>query len=366
MKLFNSLSLLAVGIGAVGIIACARAAAATTAAAARAAAPPRRARRPRPAPAGATPTTDTSTKTFAVNQLFLGETNRSNAPTKDAWKDYGYNIDGLTTTKESTDVCKRQGGADSAKQEDGNGGIDNAFGRTVLGFILGLVPTPSKTLNDSITGRQLHDPVRGQGPHGRPEADEHRPQRPPPRRRLVRRGQEARRSRRRDDWPYRANPIVPITGAYINNGTFVNGAGGATVELALFIQGVQLSLTINRASITFDHTAPNDITNGTISGVLGTEALVSGIEKVAGRISTQLCGGIDARHDQADDPPGERHPPGRHQRRRASTATASRSASASPASASATRRRSRRTRLPRPTPARQATAARTAAEPRLC
>ena len=86
-------------------------------------------------------------------------------------------------------------------------------------------------------------------------------------------------------------PFVISPGAYINNGTFVNGSGGATIQLALFIQGVQLALTINRASITFDHTAPGEITNGTISGVLGTEELVSGIEKVAGRISTQLCGG---------------------------------------------------------------------------
>lgn len=60
---------------------------------------------------------------------------------------------------------------------------------------------------------------------------------------------------------------------------------------SLLIQGVSLSLSINRASITFDHTAPAEITNGTISGVINTEALVTGIEKVAGRISTQLCGG---------------------------------------------------------------------------
>jgi len=291
MKLFNSLSLLALSIGACGIIGvtaqgCGSDDSSSSSSGGTAAA----GKTPPATPAGATPTTDTSKKTFAINQLFLGETNRSNAPTKDAWKDYGYNIDGLTTTKADTNVCKRQGGADSAKQEDGNGGIDNAFGRTVLGFILGLVPTPSKTLNDSITGgsftimfevtgltddpKQTNTGLSGRLLVGGAFGDGKKPTFSPA-----------------DDWPYRANPIVPITGAYVNNGTFVNGAGGATVELALFIQGVELSLTINRAAITFDHTAPNDITNGTISGVLGTEALVTGIEKVAGRISTQLCGG---------------------------------------------------------------------------
>jgi hypothetical protein len=247
-----------------------------------------------PAIPAAGPTTDTSTRTFALDKLFLGETGRNGAPLKDAWKDYGYNIDGLTTTKDSKDVCTRQGGADSAKQEDGKEGIDNAFGRTVLGFILGLVPTPSKTINDSIAGgsftillevngltddaKQTNTGLSGRLLVGGDYSNGVTPAKKPT-------------FATDDDWPYRAEPIVPIQGAYINNGTFVNGAGGAVVELSLFIQGVQLSLKINRAAITFDHSAPNEITNGTISGVINTEELVTGIEKVAGRISTQLCGG---------------------------------------------------------------------------
>ncbi len=285
MKLFKSLSLLALGLGAVGTIASQGCSSSTADAPAAAAAG-----RTPPAVPNAPATTDTSTRVFALNQLFLGETNRSNAPVKDAWKDYGYNIDGLTTTKTDTNVCTRQGGADPAKQEDGNGGIDNAFGRTVLGFILGLVPTPSKTINDSVQGgsftilldikgltddpKQTNIGLGGRLLVGGNFGEGKKPTFTPA-----------------DDWPYRASPIVPIDGAYINNGTFVNGSGGATVELSLLIQGVSLSLSINRASITFDHTAPAEITNGTISGVINTEALVTGIEKVAGRISTQLCGG---------------------------------------------------------------------------
>lgn len=290
MKLFKSLSLLAVGVGAVGMIASQGCSSSTADAGTGGAA----AGKTPPALPTAPATTDTSTNVFAINQLFLGETNRANAPTKDAWKDYGYNIDGLTTTKTDTNVCTRQGGADPAKQEDGNGGIDNAFGRTVLGFILGLVPTPSKTINDSIQGGSFTILLEIKG-----MSDDPKQTNTGLSGRLLVGGafssdpmmMKKPTFSPSDDWPYRADPIVPITGAYINNGTFVNGAGGATVQLALFIQGVQLALTINRAAITFDHTAPNDITNGTISGVINTEELVSGIEKVAGRISTQLCGG---------------------------------------------------------------------------
>lgn len=291
MKLVKSLSLLVVGLGTVGLMAqgCGGDSESSSSSSGGTA---EAGRVPPAVPAGAPATTVTESRTFALNQLFLGETGRNGAPLKDAWKDYGYNIDGKTTTKESKDVCKRQGGADSAKQEDGKEGIDNAFGRTVLGFILGLVPTPSKTINDSVQGGSFTILLDVKG-----LSDEPTQTNTGLSGRLLVGGEFSEGGKTKptfsptDDWPYRANPIVPIEGAYINNGVFVNGAGGAKVELSLFIQGVALSLVINRAAITFKHAPPNDITDGTISGVINTEELVSGIEKVAGRISTQLCGG---------------------------------------------------------------------------
>ena len=285
MKLYRTLSLLVVGLGAIGLTAaqgCSSSGSGSSGTASAGRVPP-------PPPVGAAPS-DTPARTFALDQLFLGETDRNGTLLRDAWKDYGYNIDGLTTTKDSKDVCQRVAGADPGKQEDGKEGIDNAFGRTVLGFILGLVPTPTKTINDSIQGGSFtilldikgltDDPKQtATGLGGRLLIGGGYGEGKKPTFSLT------------DDWPYRASPIVPIDGAYINNGTFVNGTGGASVELSLLIQGVSLSLNINRASITFDHSAPSKITNGTISGVINTEALVSGIEKVAGRISPQLCGG---------------------------------------------------------------------------
>lgn len=292
MKLVKSLSLLVVGLGAIGLMAQGCGGDSDSGSSGSSGGTAEAGRVPPAVPSGAAPTTSTESRTFALNQLFLGETGRNGAPLKDAWKDYGYNIDGKTTTKESKDVCQRQGGADSAKQEDGKEGIDNAFGRTVLGFILGLVPTPSKTINDSIQGGSFTILLDVKGLTDSPEQTNTGLSG-----RLLVGGAYSDDTTKKptfsptDDWPYRANPIVPIDGAYINNGVFVNGAGGAKVELSLFIQGVALSLVINRAAITFKHAPPNDITEGTISGVINTEELVSGIEKVAGRISTQLCGG---------------------------------------------------------------------------
>ncbi len=290
MKLVRALSLVAVGAGAFGLVAsqgCSSDSGSTTSSSGGTG---QEGRVPPKEPSGAGAGTG-DTKTFAVNALFLGETDRSSAIVKDAWKDYGYNLDGLITTKDSKDVCTRFQGADSAKQEDGKEGIDNAFGRTILSFILGLVPTPSKTLNDSINGGSFTILLETKGLSD----DPHQNATGLSARLLIGGGLD--KDVKPDfnsgtfDWPYRADPIIPISGAYINDGTWVNGSGGATVQLSLFIQGVALSLSIKRAVITFKHDSPNSITNGTIAGVINREELVSGIEKVAGRISAQLCSG---------------------------------------------------------------------------
>ena len=71
----------------------------------------------------------------------------------------------------------------------------------------------------------------------------------------------------------------------------MNGEGGASVQLSLAIQGQTLTLTINKALITFTHKPPNDLTDGVIAGVIDTAQFVDGISSVAGRFSPELCSG---------------------------------------------------------------------------
>jgi hypothetical protein len=264
-------------------------------------------------------------ETFAVNQLLLGESDRNGTPSNTAWKAYGYNLDGLTTTKESTDVCTLHTGAPKANQADGNNGIDNAFGSVILPIIItaASMPTPSDTISGDIdkgdftiqiqvtglddTPTQTATGLSGQlfasgaYDNGTPTFDNS------------------------TDWPVEPGILkdptsiaggsqiqfVDNTGspvAYISNGTFVSGdlaAGGITVSISLSFQGVALSLSVNHAVITFDHTTANDAANGTIAGVIDTELLISGLQSVAGRISTSLCGsafdGIADQIRQASD-----------------------------------------------------------------
>jgi hypothetical protein len=247
-----------------------------------------------PAPPSGAAASDTPARNFALFSIGLGEADRSGATNPNAWKKYGYNLDGVVTSKSSTDVCKLAPGASSATQEDGDDGIDNSFGKNILPILQNFASTPSKTINESLQDGSFtimleikgltDDPKQtniGLGGRLLVGANFKGPD-----------GKNAKPTfTAADDWPYRAEPIVPINGAYITNGTFVNGSGGAVVKLALVLQGVSLDLTINRAIITFDHTAPSEITNGTIAGVVSTKELEDGITKVAGRISPSLCQG---------------------------------------------------------------------------
>lgn len=242
------------------------------------------------------PTSSTEERTFALHEIFLGEASRSGAASGTAWKSFGYNLDGLVTNvtdQSSPDlakVCKRVGTAPASTHQDGDDGIDNAFGSQLVSLIQSFAPTPSKSISDAIKkgdftilfkvkgltddAAQTNTGLSGQILVGTTFSESGTPSFSPS-----------------DDWPYLSEPKVDVSGAYVKDGTFVNGQSGATVRLALSIQGQQLALTVNKAIITFKHNPPNDALEGTIAGVIRTEELVDGIGKVAGNINTSLCSG---------------------------------------------------------------------------
>lgn len=245
--------------------------------------------RPPAPPEGAAAADLSQSSTFAVSAIFLGDSTREFAKDAKAWQTYGYNVDGKVSTAASTDVCTLKAGASSSVKQDGQNGIDNSFGSQIIPLIGTLVQNPSKTISDTITndgaftllmtingldnsGSQSATGLTGDIRFGAPLGKA--PQFGPTL-----------------DWPYRADAPIAISGGYINNGTFVNGEGGATIKLILAIQGKNLEVTINKATITFDHKSPDELTNGVISGVISTSELVESIGKVAGSIQASLCPG---------------------------------------------------------------------------
>jgi hypothetical protein len=247
-----------------------------------------------------TPAAATEERVFALNSLSLGEADRGGNKNKDAWKKYGFNLDNRITAvadKSSPGlgrVCKLQPGAVASTHQDGDEGTDNSFGKNILTLLDPFAPNPSTDISKSIIDGEFTIMLKVIGLTDEPEQTntglsgtllvggafnpEDKTARPT--------------FTAADDWPYVADPQVPISGAYINKGVFVNGKGGAQVKIAIGIQGQNLNLTINKAIISFKHNpATKSLEEGTIAGVINTEELVTGVGAIAGRLSKDLCQG---------------------------------------------------------------------------
>jgi hypothetical protein len=255
-------------------------------------------------------TTSTATSTFAINALLLGESvGLGDAPSYTAWKAYGYDLDGLTTTEVSTNVCTLAAGAPKINQIDGNDGVDNAWGSVILPIIqsgaslatpttdvTGVIVAGGWTLPLQVTGL-TSDPAQtatglsaqvfvGGVTSGTPAFDQ------------------------TTDWPVvpsslqdgttiGGGAVVRFATVYVTNGTLV--ARDATVPLVLPIifanatpthqpPAATLTLLIHDPVITFVHSQVASATNGTIAGVLDVAEALSAAEPFAHDLSTSTCG----------------------------------------------------------------------------
>jgi len=252
-------------------------------------------------PAGAAAATLGTPRTFALKQLLLGGTDRTGAPSDSAWKAYGYDLDNKTTTAKSTDVCTLADGAQKAAQTDGNQGIDNAFGETILPIITSVSPTAETDINKSITDGSFtimldiqglaDDPAQNNtGLSGQIFAGgQYDPNKAAPAFDLT------------TDWPVRPELLKDMktiasgstvqfdpANTYVVAGQFVTKAD---LTLSLSVGGTALSLSIHQAIITFQHSDPHTAATGTIAGIINTEELISGLKSVAGRLQKSLCEG---------------------------------------------------------------------------
>jgi len=236
--------------------------------------------------------------TYAISKLFLGDTNRDGSPAKlDGWKQYGYDLDGKVSTATSTDLCKpRKGGNAKNVYPDGKDGIDNSFGKNILGIITGIASDASVKVNESIAEGKFtimvdmeklgadtnYNPIMaklygGSDLGAAPKWDG------------------------TDMWP-----VIPellkdptdITSAqvqfpksYLTDNTWVSGSKG-DVTLKLSISGFTLELTIASALISMELDADHKgAAQGVIAGVLSTDTLTSELKKVAGAFDPSLCSG---------------------------------------------------------------------------
>jgi hypothetical protein len=246
---------------------------------------------------------------YAISALFLGDTDRQGTSSADAWRSFGYDLDDKLTTASSTDVCTLVPGSPRQVQVDGDCGRDNSWGANIMPIILmasGVDPCPVGTCTDVSTdmiyavgfddsagnmtsnlgltgvillGETFYDLAT------------------PPAFGLT------------STWPVDPasvsgctvvggcpagtdpvkNARLKLHGAYQAKGEFVSGA---PVDVPITIdlpQGSTLPIVIEHAIVTFSPDRPGSVTNGTIAGVIPTEALVATLRQLAGSISASLC-----------------------------------------------------------------------------
>jgi hypothetical protein len=92
---------------------------------------------------------------LAIHRLWLGDATLDDAPSPDAWKTYGFDLDGKTSTEQSADLCQPLKGAKTEDiHPDGEDGIDNSFGKNLVPLFLDLSPTVFAESNAAIhTGK---------------------------------------------------------------------------------------------------------------------------------------------------------------------------------------------------------------------
>ena len=119
-------------------------------------------------------TSSQTVSTFAIQTILLGDAPTiESQPGNAAWKAFGYNLDDLVTTATLTNVCTLAAGAPLINQIDGDDGIDNAWGSTLLPGIqeVASLPTPSQDATGFINAGTWTLSGPGHRPLDRSEPD---------------------------------------------------------------------------------------------------------------------------------------------------------------------------------------------------
>lgn len=233
---------------------------------------------------------------FAVQKVFIGDTDRNGLPNQaNGWKQYGFNIDSDISTAMSTNLCKPRNNAPPKNvYPDGDNGIDNSFGRNILPIALGLSSNFSANVNQAIAdgaSTYLFDLENlGAGADYGPIISR------------VYRGSDlggAPQWNGNDAWPIRsdslasspdlASALVQTANGYVVDNTWVARFTGKLM-VTLDSAGFDFVLPIHNPTIVMVLDAQHQsATFGTISGVIGTDEMIAELQKIAGAFDPTFC-----------------------------------------------------------------------------
>lgn len=244
-------------------------------------------------PEGASPGDGTG-KVFGTSHIYIGTKTRAGQESPDAWKDFGYDLDGQITAQDFSNHCKPNGSAAPNNVfPDGTDGIDNAFGRVLLPIIKTAAATSVSDLEAELNGAiaegsfnvMLNLTDLGDGANYNPVKA------------LLLAGKEGVGNTWKAAPEFLTNPADPTSAkvkfdnSYVVENVWVSGDKG-TVELNIAIAGFDLALNIESALITMEmDSAHGGATKGVISGVLDTEDLILQLKDVLGAVDESFCEG---------------------------------------------------------------------------
>ncbi|MBI2393462.1 MAG: hypothetical protein HYV09_28020 [Deltaproteobacteria bacterium] len=245
------------------------------------------------------------TQWFALNALKLGLTTKDGRVDASAWKDYGYDLDGRSTTAEmsktSQNSCKRRPGSQTKVLADGNEGIDNNFGQHVMAVIKSLKSDAEESVTQAVKDGSftlllkidnLTTEDNAKAPGFVYVANDFNKGTSAPTFSETETGWQIVDGSLVDGKTI-GNPKLQFPSAYVANGYWVSGDfGKGRIELAISLSGADIKLPIDSGIISFKVTDGSD---GTIAGAMNTDALKEALTPVAKRFG--ICPG-NATYDQ--------------------------------------------------------------------
>lgn len=218
---------------------------------------------------------------WVVDRWFLGETDREGNVSQDAWKQYGFDLDGWASTPEQGFHCKPINNADYADiRIDGNGGVDNSFGKDCNnGVISSMVTSPSDHFTGDAKNGQFTSVFVLDGPGVSADYQSITSLY------FLGRGIEPKVLNTAADWAhYRWHPVsnwsengnddVSFLGAYVANDTWVSGV---VPRLPVNIGTLKsyLQLRIYQANVTITFNKERSEGQGTLGGIVRASELTS-------------------------------------------------------------------------------------------
>lgn len=89
---------------------------------------------------------------LAFRRIFIGDTDRGERPLPHAWRSFGSNIDGLFSSYTRTNECGPPDGGSPYPPIDGDDGIDNQWGQSIVPLLKRWDAAPTKAQNELVMG----------------------------------------------------------------------------------------------------------------------------------------------------------------------------------------------------------------------